>query len=133
MLFGLFEPYHLTQYVMLFAAGILAYREGWMDAIPKAVAKLWSGVVILLVILLLFVSIVDNGYFILGRLLAMAFLGSFWVSFMCVSTSIALLSLFKNRFNSQSPITKALADNTFTVYLIHLPVIIVLQYLLIGI
>ena len=51
---GLFEPFHLTQYAMLFAAGIIAYREGWIDAIPKATAKLWSGVAILMVILLLY-------------------------------------------------------------------------------
>ena len=57
---GLFEPYHLTQYAMLFAAGIIAYREGWIDAIPKAAAKLWSRVAILMVILLLFVLIVNE-------------------------------------------------------------------------
>ena len=34
--FGLLEPFHFTQYAMLFGAGIVAYREGWMDAIPKA-------------------------------------------------------------------------------------------------
>ncbi len=57
---GLFEPFHLTQYVMLFAAGIIAYREGWIDAIPKATAKLWSRIAILMVILLLFVGAVTN-------------------------------------------------------------------------
>ncbi len=131
--FGLFEPYHLTQYAMLFAAGILAYREGWMDAIPKAVAKLWSGVAILLVILLLFVVILDNGELPMGGLSLGSLFGSFWVAFMCVSACIALLALFKDRFNAPGPIAKSLAGDTFTVYLIQLPVVIVLQYLLVGI
>ena len=52
---------------------------------------------------------------------------------MCVSMCIALLAFFKNRFNSQGPIAKALANNTFTVYLIQLPVVIILQYMLIGV
>ena len=52
---------------------------------------------------------------------------------MCVSMCIALLALFKNRFNSQGRIAKAMADNSFTVYLIHIPFILFLQYLLIGV
>lgn len=52
---------------------------------------------------------------------------------MCVSMCIALLALFKNRFNSQGPIVKALANNSFTVYLIHIPIIVLLQYMLIGV
>ena len=54
-------------------------------------------------------------------------LGSIWEAFVCVSMSIALLALFKDRFNSQGPMAKALADNSFTVYLIHIPIIIILQ------
>jgi len=46
---------------------------------------------------------------------------------------IALLALFKDRFNSQSPFAKALAENTFTVYLLQLPVVVFLQYLLVGV
>ena len=68
-----------------------------------------------------------------GGLTLASLLGSFWEAFMCVSMCIALLAFFKNRFNSQSPIAKALANNSFTVYLIHLPIVIFLQYLLIGV
>ncbi len=133
VLFGLFEPFHITQYAMLFAAGIIAYREGWIDAIPKATAKLWSMVAILMVIFLLVVSIVNSDILALGGLSLWSILGSIWGAFFCVSICIALLALFKNRFNSQGPIAKALANNSFTVYLIHIPIIIFLQYLLIGV
>jgi peptidoglycan/LPS O-acetylase OafA/YrhL len=44
-----------------------------------------------------------------------------------------LLALFKNRFNSQGPFAKALANNSFAVYLIHLPIIVFLQFQLIGV
>ena len=130
---GLFEPYHLTQYVMLFAAGIIAYREGWIDSIPQTTAKLWSRVAILMVILLLFVGAATNSEEFSGGLTLASLLGTVWEAFMCVSMCIALLALFKNRYNSQSPFTKALANNAFTVYLIHLPIVIFLQYLLIGV
>jgi glucan biosynthesis protein C len=130
---GLFEPFHLTQYAMLFAAGIIAYREGWIGAIPKSTAKLWSRVTILMVILLLVIGSVTNSKEFSGGLTLASLLGSFWEAFMCVSMCIALLSLFKNRFNSQGPIAKALANNSFTVYLIHIPIIVLLQYMLIGV
>ena len=60
-------------------------------------------------------------------------IGSTWEAFMCVSMCIALLALFKNRFSSQGRIEKVMADNSFTVYLIHIPIIVFLQYLLIGV
>jgi len=130
---SLLEPFHITQYVMMFAAGIVAYREGWIDAIPKDTAKLWSRVAVLMVILLLFVGAVTGDSEFSGGLTLASLLGSFWDAFLCVSVCIALLAFFKNRFSSQSPLTKALADNAFTVYLIHIPVVVFLQYLLVGV
>jgi peptidoglycan/LPS O-acetylase OafA/YrhL len=130
---SLFEPYHLTQYAMLFAAGIIAYREGWIDAIPKATAKLWSRIAVLMVPLLLVVGAVTDSAEFSGGLTLASLLGTTWEAFMCVSMCIALLAFFKNRFNSQSPIAKALADNAFTVYLIHIPIIVLLQFMMVGI
>jgi glucan biosynthesis protein C len=131
-LFGLFEPFHIIQYIMLFAAGIIAYRQGWIEAIPKSTGKLWSRVAILTLISLLFVGGVTNSMEFSGGLTWASLLGSFWEAFMCVSICIALLSLFKNRFNSQGLITKTFADDTFTVYLIQLPLVVFLQYMIIG-
>jgi glucans biosynthesis protein C len=140
VLLQLFEPFHLTQYVMLFAAGVIAYREGWTDAIPEATAKLWSNIAILMIILLPFVIVVTNGTqfsgglkIFSGGLTLASLIGSIWEAFMCVSMCIALLALFKNRFSSQGQIAKLMADNSFTVYLIHIPIIVFLQYLLIGV
>jgi len=130
---GLFEPFHLAQYAMMFTAGTIAYREGWIDAIPKAAAKLWSRLAIVIFILFLFVDKLTGSTEFSGGLTIGSLIGSFWEAFMCVSMCTALLALFKNRFNSQNPITKALANNAFTVYIIHLPIVIVLQYLLVAV
>jgi len=45
---------------------------------------------------------------------------------------IALLAIFKNRFNSQDPLAKILANNSFTVYLIRLLIIVFFQVMLID-
>lgn len=131
--FGLFEPFHLTQYAMLFAVGIIAYREGWIDAIPEITAKIWSGVAILLVMLLLAVTLWNSDVLLFGGIKLGSLLGSFWVAIMSVSMCIALLSLFRNRFNSQGPLAKGLANNSYTVFIIQIPIIVFLQYLLIGV
>ncbi|ABS54914.1 acyltransferase 3 [Methanoregula boonei 6A8] len=131
--FNLFEPYHIVQYVMLFIAGIVAYREGWIGAIPAYTGKLWSVMAVIMVGLFPLVYFVTNGAMFSGGLTVTSLIGSFWEAFMCVSMCIALLALFKKRFNKGSPLTKALSENTYTVYLIQLPVVVFLQYLLIGV
>ena len=57
---------------------------------------------------------------------------SLWEAIVCVGMCISLIALFRYRFNALGKLTKALADNSFTVYLIHVPVIVFLQWLLIG-
>jgi peptidoglycan/LPS O-acetylase OafA/YrhL len=131
--FHLFEPAHLTQYVMLFAAGIVAYRAGWLDKIPAAAAKAWSIAAGLLVLAVPVIYFTLGGEGFDGGLSGMALLWSVWEALMCVSMCIALLALFKNRFGGQGKILKAMSDNAFTVYLIHIPVVIFLQYLLVGV
>ncbi len=131
--FHILEPAHLPQYVMLFAAGIVAYRRGWLDRIPAATAKAWTIVAALMAVAapVIFFTLGDSGFH--GGLSAMALLWSAWEALMCVSMCIALLALFKNRFGGQGRIAKALADNTYAVYLVHLPVVVFLQYLLVGV
>jgi peptidoglycan/LPS O-acetylase OafA/YrhL len=83
--------------------------------------------------LLLVIGAATNSSGLSGGFTIASLLWCAWVSFMCVSMCIALLALFKNRFNSQGSLAEALAGNTFTVYLIHIPIIVFFQYLLIGI
>jgi peptidoglycan/LPS O-acetylase OafA/YrhL len=131
-LFHLFEPAHITQYVLLFAAGIVAYRNGWLEDIPAAVAKFWwrvAGLMVLAipVIYAVFGDATDGGLSF-GSLV-----DSIREALLCVGLCIGLLSLFRNRYNWQNKLTKVLADNAFTVYLIHIPVVVFLQYLLVGV
>jgi hypothetical protein len=130
--FNLFEPAHITQYTMLFAAGIVAYRSGWLDAIPASTAKFWwrvAGLMVLAIFVFHFVFGDDLG----GGLSTGAFFEAFRESLLCVGLCIGLLSLFRNKYNAQGRLAKILADNAFTVYLIHIPVVIFLQYLLVGV
>jgi peptidoglycan/LPS O-acetylase OafA/YrhL len=130
--FRLFEPAHLPQYALLFAGGIVAYRCGWLDRIPRSAARFWSVMAAVLVVAFPAIYVVWEDALIEGGLTLPSLVHSTWEALMCVSMCIALLALFKNRFNSQGRIAKVLANNSFAVYLIHIPVIVFLQYLLVG-
>lgn len=127
------EPADLPEYVAFFAIGILASRNEWLNGLPASTAKKWSritgiAVPMLLVIFLLFgLSMLDGGL----TVASLAY--SVWESVVCVGMSISLLALFRVRFNFQGKVAKILADNSFTVYLIHVPIIVFLQYLLIDV
>jgi glucan biosynthesis protein C len=131
--FHLFEPAHVTQYVMMFAAGIVAYRGGWLEKIPAGTGRRWLAAAGLLVLAVPVIYFTMGGEGFDGGLSGMALLWSVWEALMCVSMSIGLLALFKNRFSYQGRIMKAMSDNAFTVYLIHIPVVVFLQYLLVGV
>jgi len=127
------EPAHLPEYGAFFAIGILASRNEWLNGLPASVAKMWSritgvAVPMLLVIFLLFgLSMLDGGLTVASLAYAV------WESVVCVGMSISLVALFRVRFNFQGKVAKILADNSFTVYLIHVPIIVFLQYLLIDV
>lgn len=128
-----FEPAHYPGYIALFAAGILAYRNGWIEELTTSTGKMWGNISMITFAALPVLSVVfGDGLFSGGATVASLF-GAVWEAFMCTSLCISLIALFKNRYNVTDKLRKALADNSFTVYLIHVPIIIFLQYMLIGV
>jgi peptidoglycan/LPS O-acetylase OafA/YrhL len=128
------EPAHYTGYVALFIAGILAYRNGWLESMDASLYRVWGkAVVICLIALPVLYGVFGDGLLVTGGPTLASFIGSQWEAFMCVAMCISLIWLFKNRHNTTSKLSKAMADSSFTVYLIHVPVIVFIQFLLIGV
>jgi surface polysaccharide O-acyltransferase-like enzyme len=55
---------------------------------------------------------------------------STWEAVYCISMSIWLLGLFRQRFDRQNSLGQLLSANAYTVYIIHAPLIVGLAYLL---
>jgi surface polysaccharide O-acyltransferase-like enzyme len=97
-----------------------------------ATGKLWLGIVLLLILVLfpiLFVlagALEGNFDAIMGGLTWQSFAFSVWEEFICVGMIIVLLVWFREKFNRQNALAKAMSDSTFTVYFIHAPVLIFL-------
>lgn len=115
---------------MLFAAGIIAYRNNWFENLPRRLGyRMLVGAVIISPPVL--VSVIVGGGFS-ERGLA-PYVGGWqwpsaayavWEQLACVALCSGLIVLFRERFNSSSRISKALAADSFGVYFLHPPVVV---------
>jgi len=132
-----FEPLglpmaYVPQYIALFLVGVVAYRGDWFQRISVATGKVWLGIVLFLIfvlfpILFVFAGVLDGNIdAITGGLTWQSFAFSVWEEFICMGMIIVLLVWFREKFNRQNALAKAMSDSTFAVYFIHAPVLVFL-------
>ena len=130
--FHLQFPFY-TQYISFFILGIVAYKRDWLTNIPVSVGKQWMTVGALSIMCFPILAVLGGA--LKGN--ALNFTGGFywqnfayatWESFVCVGMTIGLLSLFKQKYNTQNKFTKVLSKNAYGVYLIHAPIIVLISY-----
>ncbi len=115
------EPAHIPQYLSLFIIGILAYRWSFLESLTSPRNMLW-----LLFGVGIFVISIATSYIIDSQ---HAFsLWEYREALLCVGVSIGLLALFHTYFNRTGRIMQTLAENAFGTYIIHVPVVVALQY-----
>ena len=111
--------------------GILAYRRNWITNVPALFGKTWLTIGLTLAVLFYIGGYAHMFYFIKGGGFCLGSLFySFYDTFMCTGLCIGLIYLFNRFFNSMSPFRKVLASNAFAVYIIHYPIVVILQYAL---
>jgi hypothetical protein len=140
-LFGIFSLLlsFFPQYIMLFIAGILVYRAGksaegdWLARIPARSLRFWLGLsaaLALLLPVLLFAGGAPDGRmgeFMTGLNLRCA-LFNLWLGLACVSFSVTLILLLRDRVTPHDRLTAFTGPNTFTVYLIHPLILVPITY-----
>jgi glucan biosynthesis protein C len=131
--FHLFEPAHFPQYTLMFFAGLMAYRNDWLNKISPSAAWKWLSIASWSFAAFGIMYGVWGSAVFAGGFTVPSLAGSAWESTMCVSMSIGLLALFKNRLNSTSTLRTTLSNNTYATYLTHVLIIVALQYMLIDI
>jgi glucan biosynthesis protein C len=115
----------------LFLVGTLAYRKDWVSRFPSRAGHTW-------LILGLFLAGLWSVYELwLGELLVFSdtvwgLLFPMWESLLCCSMCIGLIVLFRDNMNAQGPIAKELAQSTYAAYMLHVFVVILFQYLALG-
>jgi glucan biosynthesis protein C len=126
------HPGDFPQYILMFAAGVVAYRGRWLSELPQRLASRWAVGALLLSLPLLVMLIVAGGALggdttqYSGGFNLVSAGKSLWESLVCVGMSFALVALYRRYFDHQGRSAKFLSDNAFAVYLFHPPVLIAL-------
>jgi hypothetical protein len=138
-----FEPLHLQlahfpQYIALFVLGIVAYRRNWFAGLTDAQGRIWMVAALVLVPLFLAVAIAGgvlegNLTPFLGGVHWQSFVYSVWEQFMGAAMVVTLLVWFRNRFDYQGRLAKAMSAAAYPVYIFHAPVIVLLALAVSGI
>jgi glucans biosynthesis protein C len=126
------------QYLMMFVAGILAYRNNWLADLSGKYRKLWAGLAILLAIAIGPLLARGGGA---GGSLDVFWSGihwqsvaiNLWAGLYSVSMSLALILWLRDRQQTQSRLMSVVSASTFSTYLIHplilVPISFALSYL----
>jgi glucan biosynthesis protein C len=115
------EPAHIPQYMSLFILGILAYRWSFLESITTPRNMFWflPGLgIYVITIAQLFGTGSQNAFF----------MWEYREGLLCVGVCIGLLALFKTYFNRTGRIMHVLSENTYGTYILHVPVVVALQY-----
>lgn len=121
---------HIPQYIAFFIAGIAAYHRGWLQTLSRSVGLTWLTIGLALAVSKYtgWVRLYSQGG-ANGDSLAYAF----YETFLCAGLSIGLIYLFREFANRSTRWTAMLSPNTFAVYILHVPVVVGLQYALDGV
>jgi fucose 4-O-acetylase-like acetyltransferase len=126
----------IPQYVVMFSAGILAYRRGWLTEIPSGMSKvsrtLALPVMLAMPVLMVVTGFVDGNPALAGGVNWQSAVVCIWEPIYCLTMSILVISIFQRRFNRQGTLGQVMSKNAYTVYIIHPLVILPGAYLLRG-
>jgi surface polysaccharide O-acyltransferase-like enzyme len=118
------------QYPLMFAAGVMAQRGNWPLRFSTRAGRAWlfGG---LAASALIWAVIITQGGALHGHL--REYFGGWhwqaaamdvWRSVTCLSLSIGLVVLYRDRCNSHGPVSRFLTRNAFGVYVFHPPILI---------
>jgi len=132
MIFGDFP-----QYIVMFVAGIIAYRQNWLASVETVKRKwLWIAfgvLVLLLPVMMVFGEDPEHGFdLFFGGLYWQAVAYASWQSAMCIVVSLLILQVFEKRYNAQGKLSAEMSASAYTVYIIHPVVLLLVSYLLLA-
>lgn len=128
-----------SQYIILFIIGIKAGRYDWFSKLTYKDGRKWFFAacipgILLWVIMLLVGGVLTSGFDIFkGGIHWQSAAYALWESFTAVAMSIGLISIFKEKYNKQGKWVKRMSDSSFTVYMFHSPIIIIVSLVLLNI
>ncbi len=133
-----FQFGYFPQYIALFTVGVMAYRGDWLlrtDARLGRQCLVAAGAFAVVGYPILFVAggaLSGEVSPFLGGLHWQSLAYAMWDQAVGVPMAVGLLVLFRERAGRGTPFIRSLADSTYTVYIIHAPVVVLLTLALRG-
>lgn len=130
---------HVVQYIIMLILGVFAYQRDWFNNISDKQGKMWLIIALLSIIYYFLLGITvgamegGNITLLLGGLHAESFAFALWESIYCMGMCIGLVTLFRKNWNTQGKVSKTLSANSYTMYLIHAPVLVGVSLILVVI
>lgn len=124
-----FKLGHFPMYIMMFIAGLFAIKSQWLDWLTEEKVKFWFTVSIIALILLP-VMIMFGGDLtkFFGGYTIQSLLYSIWEPLIAIGTIMKFIELFRFHFNKPTPKNIFFTKNSYTVYIIHAPIVIFTAY-----
>ena len=135
-LFGFPTLAYLPQYLSFFIVGSVAYRRGWLQTLTDRLGKLGFLAAVLATFLfypIIILGIVGGTFRFLGNGSWPSAIYALWDSIFAVGISLAAITFFRRYFDKKSSIGSFLAQQSYAVYVIHVPIVVTVAYLLRGI
>ncbi len=132
---------YLPQYLSFFVVGTVAYRRNWFRTLPNSMG-LVGFVTAVVATVILFPLALSGSLFSLEVTEPAGFVGNrhwysavyaLWDSILAVGMCLGAITLFRHFFNRESKFGSFLSQHDYTVFLIHVPIIIFIAYALRGI
>jgi len=127
------------QYIVMFILGVLAYRHNWPSRLPRRLARPWFALAAVLIVVVFPLLTLLGGLLegdiskLAGGLHWQALAYALWEQTLGVAMMAGLLILFRERFNRQGTLARAVSASSYTVYIIHAPVIVLFTLAVRGI
>jgi peptidoglycan/LPS O-acetylase OafA/YrhL len=129
-LFAIQIPFY-PQYIALFLVGLSAARNDWLSSIPAGTGKACGVAALVLAASgppLLLAAAGGTLDPLLGGVHWQALLFAAWEQVTGIMIIAGLLWLFSTRLDTQGPVARGAAADTYTVYLIHAPVLLLVSF-----
>ena len=124
-------PADVPRDLSLFVVGLVAYRHQWVTHFPTKAGRIWLAVGLALALLWYAYEIWFTDLVVLSDT-AWGLLVPLWESLLCCAMCIGLTILFRDKLNRQGRVAREMAAGTYVAYMVHIFIVLFLQYLALG-
>jgi glucan biosynthesis protein C len=118
----------LPRDVACFVLGVLAFRNDWLRRLPAVTGYRWLTLGLVGAAIFIVCDLSGYSFFSTGGRSARAVIYPIWETVTCFGFCLGLPILFRDHVDFRSPILERLSAASYGVYVIHLPIVVLLQY-----